>query len=60
MCYQNMCQPRFSSVYLVFDVFQESEFKERLAFSYLVLQACISLLRSFRQDLRISVFALFA
>ena len=58
--YQNSCQSNFSSVHLVFEVFQDKEFKERLAISYLVLQACISFLRCFRQEWRISVFALFA
>ena len=32
----------FSAVYLVFEVFQESEFKEMLAVPYLDLKACIS------------------
>ena len=47
-------------VYLVFEVFPERAFLEMLAVSYLVLQACISFLRCFRQKWCISVFALFA
>ena len=58
--YQNSCDFRYSGVYLVFEVFQEREFKEMLAISYLVLQACISFLRCFRQERCISAFALFA
>ena len=42
-------------MYLVFEMFQETEFKEMLAISYLVLQACSSVLRCFRQEWRISV-----
>ena len=53
--FQISCQSRFSGVYLVFEVLQESEFKERLATSYLVLQACILFSRCFRQEWRISV-----
>ena len=47
--YQNSCQSPFLDVYLVLEVFQEREFKEMLAIFFLVLQACISFLRCFRQ-----------
>ena len=57
---QNLCQSCFSSVYFVFEVFQEREFEEMLAISYLVLKACISFLRCSRQKWRSSYFALFA
>ena len=53
-------QYRFSGVYLVLGVFQERGFKETLAVAYLILQACISFLRRFRQEWRISVFVLLA
>ena len=36
IAFQNSCQSRFSGVYLVFKVFQESESKDMLAISYLV------------------------
>ena len=58
--YQNSFQSRFSGVYLVFEVFQQRESKEMLTVSYLILQACISFLRCFRQKRRISAFVLFA
>ena len=62
--YQNSCQSRFSRMYLVFEVFQEREFVDMqhrmLVVSYLVLQACISFSRRFRQKWRTSVFALIA
>ena len=58
--YPIWCQSSFSGVYLVFEGFQERKFAETLAVSYLVLQACISLLRCFRQKWHTSVFALFA
>ena len=45
--YQHSCQSRVSGVYLVVEVFQETELKEMLAISYLVLQACILFLRFF-------------
>ena len=50
----------FRRVSLVFEVFQVWRFMEMLAVPYLVLQACISFLTCFRQERRISVFALFA
>ena len=46
--------------HLVFEVFQEREFKEMLAVYYLFLHACISFLKSVRHKWRTSVFALFA
>ena len=45
---------------LVFEVLQEKEFQKMLAISYLVFQACISVLRCLRQEWRISVCALFS
>ena len=45
----------FSGVYLVFELSQESELMGMLAISYLVLHACISFLRCFRQEWRTSV-----
>ena len=51
----------FAGMHLVFEVFQERELKkEMLAAAYLVLQACISVSRCFRQEWRSSVFTLFA
>ena len=44
----------------VLEMFQEREFKDMLTISYLVLQACVSFLGCFRQEWRISAFALFA
>ena len=52
----------FSGVYLAFlEVFQDKEeFVEMLAVSYFVLQACITVLRCFRQEWRTSVSTFFA
>ena len=39
--YQNSCQPPFSDMHLVVEVFQGRESKEMLTISNLVSQACI-------------------
>ena len=41
---------------LVVEVFQERAFQGMLAASYVVLEACVSVLRRFRQGWRISAF----
>ena len=47
----------FTGVYLVFEMFRQ---EWRISVSYLVLRACILLLRCFRQGWPISVIALLA
>ena len=55
------CMPeRFSGVYLVLRCFREGSLRKCWQFPYLVLQACISCFRCFRQEWRIYVSALFA
>ena len=54
--YQNPCQSRFSGVYLVFKVFQETDFKEFPISFY----RCASRFWCFRQKWRTSAFALFS
>ena len=56
--YQKSCQSRFSGVHLGFEVLQERNLGKGWQFPTR-LQACISVLRCFRQKWRISVFALF-